>query len=72
MVNATNIGKKPTGRPRKGAQPLGTLLGLRLDSELLARIDAYAADTSQERTDAARQLIRLGLAAAARRKGRES
>jgi hypothetical protein len=62
MGKSINVVKKSRGRPAIGK---GTLVGVRLQPDLLAPIDAWAAaqDDAPGRSEAIRRLVELGLKA---------
>ncbi|WP_210731560.1 ribbon-helix-helix domain-containing protein [Mycobacterium intracellulare] len=53
----------PMGRPEVGAP-----INVRLGDELLAQVDAYAAEHGIKRAEAIRQIVQAGLRAHRRRK----
>lgn len=47
--------------PKADRGPLGTTLQIRVDAELLRRLDAVTSETGRKRSDVARLLMEAGL-----------
>jgi hypothetical protein len=72
MAKVNTIGKpkeKRIGRPPRpgGRDPV---VAVRLPRELLAQVDAWAAEKSVQRSDAIREMVAYAVAGRARRKGK--
>ena len=68
MRRSITVTKKSRGRPRTTG--IGTQIGMRWHAEDLAAVDAFAEAEGLERTEAIRQLVRLGLAGRSGSKGK--
>ena len=69
LVNESQ--KKKMGRPRSvSAEDLARAVAVRLPPAVLSQVDSWTAEKDMTRSEAVRWLVELGLAAAAKRKGK--